>query len=69
MIKAIERVRGGFQPHWRTVIVYACECGEVRMRKNWSGPAPTGAFYCPTKTHLIGFDGRVTTYPLAPGQR
>jgi hypothetical protein len=59
MIQAIVRERG-FQPPWYTVIVYACECGQVRVRKSWQGPTPTGAFYCPTKAHLIGFDGKVT---------
>lgn len=42
-----ERVRG-FQPPWRTVLVYRCkECRrEIRLRKDWLGPTPRGGFLC-----------------------
>lgn len=42
-----ERVRG-FQPPWYTVNVYGCgNCGrETRIRVNWRGPQPRGAFGC-----------------------
>jgi hypothetical protein len=42
-----ERVRG-FQPPWYTVWIYKCgHCEqEVRIKQNWSGPAPLGAIAC-----------------------
>jgi hypothetical protein len=42
-----ERVRG-FQPPWRTILVYRCDSClfEARLLKNWSGPAPRGAITC-----------------------
>jgi hypothetical protein len=47
-----EKVRAGFQPHWRTVFVYKCEkCGgETRIYANsFQGKYPTpgiGGVYC-----------------------
>jgi hypothetical protein len=47
-----ERVRAGFQPHWRTVYVYKCsECGAFRRvyANAYRGPHPepgTGAIVC-----------------------
>lgn len=47
-----ERVRAGFQPHWRTVFVYKCpNCGqEMRLYANLFGgkiPVPgIGAVLC-----------------------
>lgn len=47
-----ERVRAGFQPHWRTVFIYRCSCcdSERRVFANsfiGSRPVPgTGAIVC-----------------------
>lgn len=46
-----ERVRAGFQPHWRTVFVYRCSCGkETRVFASafrGSTPEPgIGGIYC-----------------------
>lgn len=40
----VERIRG-FQPPWRTVLVFRCPDNEreTRLRVNWHGPAPRGA--------------------------
>lgn len=47
-----ERVRAGFQPHWRTVFIYRCERRhETRVfASSFTGQRATpgvGAIYCP----------------------
>lgn len=45
----LERVRG-FQPPWRWVKVFTCDCGkETRLRVNWHpiDQPPRGAIACP----------------------
>ena len=44
-----ERIRAGFQPHWRTVFIYRClSCGaERRILDNGDGRIPTiGGIRC-----------------------
>ena len=55
--------RRGFQPPWYRVMVIKCECGETALRIGWKGGTPPGGVFCPTKVHLLGFDGTVTLYP------
>ena len=47
-----ERVRAGFQPHWRTLFVYLCAAGhEVKVYANsFRGKTPVpcvGGIHCP----------------------
>ncbi len=55
--------RRGFQPPWYEVLVFRCECGELTLRKSWKGPTPPGGVFCPTRRHLLSFNGSITLYP------
>jgi len=67
-----EKVRSGFQPHWRTVFIYKCKAGhEVKVFANaFRGKTPVpgvGAIMCPTCEFNAKFDAMMfqPTHELA----
>ncbi len=50
----------GFRP---ACLIFNCGCGETRLNVRWRGSTPPGGVFCPTRQHLLGFNGSITLYP------